>query len=277
MLPLLHVTDETNPPNSDLCLACLWWKALSGNDDSSPVFDDGLSYDMLPRLTRTVVSRKVRRFYPRLHHANVEIRTAYLDRLVREMAAKAAGKRKGRVRLISIGSGYDLRSIRMNLEGVVDEATELDREDVVEAKGKMMERLMRRRKGALKETSLPRLIEVDLNDIDEFTKVLREILGRDNGYYMTNIFLFEGVMIYLNESVPSNLLKICADVLNEMKCEDSYLCFADRLENVPGGDEALGREELGRNGWELIDWLPKPGLARHMGAAQWLADNRIIV
>ena len=42
MLPLLHAFDRNKPPDSSLSLAVLWWKALSGNDQSSPAFDDGL-------------------------------------------------------------------------------------------------------------------------------------------------------------------------------------------------------------------------------------------
>ena len=88
MLPLLHVFDRNKPPDSSLSLAVLWWKALSGNDESSPAFDDGLSYDLLPRGTRAVVSKRLRRFYPRLHYANVEIRTAYLDRAIANVSTK---------------------------------------------------------------------------------------------------------------------------------------------------------------------------------------------
>jgi len=54
--------------------ACLWWKAIAGNDKSSPVYDYSLSYDLLPPVTRWLVSKRLCRFYPRLHHANVEIR-----------------------------------------------------------------------------------------------------------------------------------------------------------------------------------------------------------
>ena len=54
--------------------ACLWWKAIAGNDKSSPVHDYSLSYDLLPPVTRWIVSSRLCRLYPRLHHANVEIR-----------------------------------------------------------------------------------------------------------------------------------------------------------------------------------------------------------
>jgi len=80
LLPILHLFDRFRTPESSLNRACLWWKAIAGNDEKSPVFDNGLAYDLLPPGSRIIVGRRVVRFYPRLHHANVEIRTAYLNR-----------------------------------------------------------------------------------------------------------------------------------------------------------------------------------------------------
>ena len=84
LIPLLHSTDGCKPPDSSLNLACMWWKALSGNDKSSPVCDDGLAYDLLPSGWRKIA--KPTRLYPRLHHGNVELRTAYLDQQVTQIA-----------------------------------------------------------------------------------------------------------------------------------------------------------------------------------------------
>mmetsp|Transcript_21553 Transcript_21553/g.21923 ORF Transcript_21553/g.21923 Transcript_21553/m.21923 type:complete len:96 (-) Transcript_21553:14-301(-) len=89
-------------------------------------------------------------------------------------------------------------------------------------------------------------------------------------------YLFEGVMIHLNEGVPSALLNITIDVLNQLNLPGS-LVFADRLENIPGGDEALGIEELQRNRWTLKDWCLKPGLARHMGSTDLMSRTEIIL
>jgi len=90
---------------------------------------------------------------------------------------------------------------------------------------------------------------------------------------MYTIFVFEGVMIYLNESIPSGLLELTSRLLRENQLEGS-LCFADRLENVPGGDYDKGIQELETNGWNLEDWSPKPGLARHMGSASLLLSTK---
>ena len=73
-------------------------------------------------------------------------------------------------------------------------------------------------------------------------------------------------MIYLNDGVPSSLINITSSMLRENNL-DCSLCFADRLENVPGGEFDLGVKELESNGWKMKDWSPIPELARHMGSA----------
>ena len=277
MLPVLHAFDRNKPPDSSLSLAVLWWKALSGNDMSSPAYDGGLSYDLLPRGTRIVVSRRLRRFYPRLHHANVEIRTAYLDRAIANAAneARQADPTK-RIRLIMLGGGYDIRSLKLRQRGLVDQAVELDLPDVVEAKQKLFQNrlLRRRRRRGMTDQDLPDMMSIDLNKLNDVKEKLNAICthgGDDSDWRQYhNIFVFEGVMIYLDAGCPSALLGVCSDVLNSHGLGGS-LCFADRLENIPEGNLDDAIVELNSNGWELIDWLPKPGLARHQGSARLLS------
>lgn len=272
-LPILHAFDKYKPPDSKLSLSCLWWKALSANDVNSPVYDDSLSYDLLPRGVRVLVGKKLRRLYPRLHHANVEIRTAYLDqsvtRIIEDVHANEGSDTM--IRLVSFGGGYDVRSIKFRERGLVDKAFELDLPEVVDAKKRILdsERLHRRRPN-LTSDKFPQFYPVNLNDVDKVRSILLEILqsSPDQGPWYT-IFLFEGVMIYLDVGVPENLLKICSDVLVSTG-ERGSLVFADRLENIPGGDAEIGRRELAKNGWNVTGWLPKPGLARHMGRAELL-------
>jgi hypothetical protein len=57
-----------------LCFSHFIVSYSAGNDASSPVYDYKLSYDLLPPITRTIVHPMLSKFYPRLHHANVEIR-----------------------------------------------------------------------------------------------------------------------------------------------------------------------------------------------------------
>jgi hypothetical protein len=267
LLPILHRFDSCKPPDSSLNLACMWWKALSGNDESSPVYDNGLSYDILPSGFRLLVQKRLCRFYPRLHHGNVELRTAFLDGAIKQIIDNDIQKGK-KIRLICLGAGYDLRTIKLLERKWIDEAFELDLEQVVDAKRKLIgEKRLLSRRPWLSIIRMPVLIPSNLNDVEKVRMQLKEILlnGDSNEYH--NIFVFEGVMIYLDEGVPSSLLKITSEVLKESKANGS-LCFADRLENIPGGDYDIGRKELNRNGWSIQEWCPKPGLARHMGSAK---------
>ena len=316
--------------DSSLNLACLWWKAIAGNDSKSLAYDDKLSFDLLPKGTRYIVHPLLVRLgiYPRLHHANVELRTVFLDNAVKDLVqvvkdkaansapqeqlVKASNFEKARdattnvsseigftteekllpvikFRLISMGAGYDVRSIKLLTKGIVDEAYELDLPEVVKSKEMLLgPNRLRKRKPTLKDYHMPKLIGVNLNRISEVKEVLSRIVDSDNNVskyeIWHNIFLFEGVMIYLDEGIPSALLNTCSSVIhetlnaqvllqsttNETEVYHASLCLADRMENVPGGDIELGKEELRKNGWSLKTWLPKPGLARHMCTATLL-------
>ncbi|GFH55546.1 hypothetical protein CTEN210_12022 [Chaetoceros tenuissimus] len=278
MIPILHSTDYCKPPDSSLNLACMWWKALSGNDISSPVYDDQLAYDLLPSGWRKFVSRRVRKLYPRLHHGNVELRTAYLDDAVeKEVEYAHSLKQDYKIRLLCMGAGYDTRGIKMLERKLVDEVMELDLEQVVQAKERLFTRLLKRRPW-LKDLKMPILVPSDFNRVEEVKQVLNQVIddsmqGKEEEWY--TIFVFEGVMIYLNDGAPSSLLNITSSALSEKKLFGS-LCLADRLENVPGGDEVLGIVELEKNGWNIMDWSPKPGLARHMLRARLIPHVKAI-
>lgn len=276
-LPLLHTFDRVKPPDSKLALHCLWWKALSGNDKNSPVYDESLAYDLLPRMSRVVVGKKLRRFYPRLHHANVEIRTAFLDKTVTELVTnirKSSQKEKTNIRLVSLGAGYDVRSIKLRERGIIDHAIELDLPDVIDAKTRILQsRRFRRRRPWLTDESFPEFYPVDLNQLEDVERILRKILRDGDGTCeWRTIFLFEGVMIYLGEGVPAGLLELTSKALRTSGQTEGFLVFADRLENIPGGDLEIGTNELARNGWNITEWLPKPGLARHMGCAKLICE-----
>ena len=288
ILPILHLRDPIKPKNLNICLSCLWWKALSGSAAKYPLYDDMLSYDMLPRFSRILVGRKLGRLFPRLHHGNVELRTAFIDRAIStevEVAINSNETKRSKVRLISFGAGYDVRSIKFCSTNVIDEAYELDRPEVVEAKQQMMERLLLRRQHveeprsiALKREHLPKLIGLDLNDKKIVRVVLQDILSikstdnADSSWH--TIFLFEGVMIHLDKGIPPELLRICSSVLQNQQIRDisssGSLVFADRLESIPGGDIDAARKELRKAGWRIQQWCPNPGKARHMGTARQL-------
>lgn len=282
LIPLLHWNDQYRPPDSQKSLMCLWWKALIAFDlstaswQSSPIPNDNqhqLAYQLLPRSSRWIL-KIAHRVFPRLHHANVEIRTVFLNRAIANIVQEQRRrdetnkdfKTKRKIRLIYLGAGYDVRSIYLQQHGLIDQAIELDLPNVIEAKRKLF--TAPRFRTYCPPEQLPSFFPVDLNDLDQVRTILEGILAIESCEWY-NVLLFEGVMIYLQPGVPHDLLKVCSDALRATNGDaEGMLCFADRLENIPGGDEQLARQEMEATGWELVEWLPKPGLARHMGVAR---------
>ena len=125
-------------------------------------------------------------------------------------------------------------------------------------------------KTELSLSTLPTLIASDFNNISDVEHILNSIVNGEHtnaqiagaeagccSWY--TIFVFEGVMIYLNDTVPSSLLNITSRVLRRTNNNNGALCFADRLENIPDGNYDFAVQELQNNGWTLQDWCPKPG------------------
>jgi len=140
------------------------------------------------------------------------------------------------------------------------------------------ERLGRRRE-EINQQVLPKLIGVDLNDVDSFRSHIEAIVKEDeldkSGCWEVwhSIFLFEGVLMYLKDGVASQVLRICADAAQKRNSSAS-LCFADRLEHVPGVDVDRCVSELSTAGWKLVDWAPNEHAhARHMGIARLVDVN----
>ena len=286
ILPLLHIFDMAMAKDLDKSLRCLWCKALASQDVHSPCHDIyDVAYDLLPSFTRRILKIPYRLF-PRLIHSNIEMRTAYLDRSLREqindLAAKQMGGRQVKVRLVTLGAGYDTRSIRMLNDKIVHEAFELDMPTMVESKRLMMKRLQQRRSRRQNaDCALPTLVPSDLNDLTAFERILEDILsssqteGSDGNDFWHTVFVSEGVMIYLDEGVPSKMLRVCSNVARRRDQNATFL-FSDLLRNVPIEDDAPDDElaaaiaELENTGWELIQssWFVKPVWARHMGTAR---------
>ena len=263
LLPLLHANDQAKPEDSDQSLKVLWNKAVVSIDSSSPGYDDEWTFDLMPSPSRALL-RLVRPFLPRLHHANIEIRTTYLNQIIQKEMVLNQDKK---IRLVTLGGGYDPRGARLlsTLPDVVAEAWELDLLGVLLSKQKMLETLEMRRIQRSGSFKYPQLRPIDLNDHAAATSLLREIVQPNDNSWHT-IFISEGLLIYLDD--PNGLLKVCADVMKASRAGGASLCIADRLANVPGGDQDAGRTELSKAGWDLVEWRPKPGLARHMGLAR---------
>jgi O-methyltransferase involved in polyketide biosynthesis len=272
LLKILHWKDPAAAKDVDQSLKVVWLKALAAFNPKSPVYDaERWTFNMLPQVSAWLIFRLIpSRLFPRLHHANIELRTTYLDSMILKEISASTNKR---IRLISLGAGYDVRSVRWLSSGQVDEAWELDIPTVVESKRIMLERLQRRRQRRNQTTVLPSCRSVDLNNLSQVQEILQDILTDKHSSSSSNdqewhtIFVSEGVLIYLDPTIPGKLLKLCADTVTGGTATAS-LCMADRLENSPGGEEIAGRQELARASWDLTDWCPKPGLARHMAVAR---------
>eukprot|EP00977_Amphora_coffeiformis_P028155 scaffold34710_cov208-Amphora_coffeaeformis.AAC.1 len=264
ILPLLHANDQAKPEDSDQSLKVLWNKAVTSIENSSPGYDNEWTFDLMPDPSR-VLLRIIRPFLPRLHHANIEIRTTYLNQIIQK---EVDLNRDKKIRLVSIGGGYDPRGARLlsTLSDVVAEAWELDLPEVLLSKRRMLQRLETRRKQRGGSFKYPQLCPIDLNDHAAAKTLLQEIVQPNDNNSWHTIFISEGLLIYLDD--PNGLLKVCASVMKSSPAGSASLCFADRLANVPGGDEEAGRNELSKAGWDLVEWRPKPGLARHMGLAR---------
>ena len=343
-LPILHRWDEAPTPDLANCLKCLWCKALSANDISSPVYEgrQGWTYDMLPSVTRWFIVKNPFLplwIFPRLVHYVIELRTTFLNRSLRNeirryqeqeqekptttetIAAEApttktttttttttakngmnVSKKQKKIRLISLGAGYDTRSIQflnvkveeedqdhkgcgsdtgsVDRDAIrIDEAYELDLPEVVSSKSIMLERLVERRRkqhpNKQKEIKLPKLMSQNLKDVRGLKESLDKIFMRDGTTTGTTsdcchtIFLVEGVLIYLSEPQRSDVLSTCSQYLKDRGVQGSLL-FADRIRKPPDPSVDDMKDWLNGDGWTLDEesFTVHPGKARHMGIAR---------
>jgi hypothetical protein len=268
VIPLLHYFDKCAAKDTNLNLAVLWWKAISGNRFGSSTFDGFFAYDLLPHITRIIVGFPFCWIYPNLHHQNVALRTAFLDlSLLQAIHSKRNSSQNSAVtststgmdltpRVITLGAGFDTRSLRFQNAGDMNRNSLLRRPN----------------------SKMPKLYGADLNDFEEVNRQLMKIFSEDktsNG--MSNkrptVFIVEAVLMYLKEENVMPLLRMC--MLKAAKHSSSVqLCFADRLPGMPYdvdlNDEKQAAVDLLRTvGLDLKTWQPKPGRARHMGIAEF--------
>lgn len=251
LLPLLHITDDSNQPpvrNNDLSLWVLWNKAIAAQDKKSPVYDNDWTYDMLPSVTRYFVKSIPNQLFPRLYHANIEIRTAYLNQIILQEMIRNVNENK-KVRIVSIGAGYDVRCSRLlslkhpndSSKHLLTEAWEIDVPDVIQPKASMLHRLQYRRQRQRQDRDdepirVPHVRPVDLNNSTWFENVLNAIIRNDDGDETWHtIFVSEAVFIYLDKGIPRKVMQQCRDaIIQSGTSNTASFCFADRLENSPG-------------------------------------------
>lgn len=272
LLTISQLLDPIQTPNSFVNYQCVWWKAISGNDATSPLRDGGFAYDLLPPFTRWAVAPPLATLYPRFHHGNVELRTKYLDTAMGKIM-ESLPHNVNNIRLVLMGGGYDLRSLRMAMRYQDDytmDLVELDLPQVIDAKQTIFQKRLLRRRPQLKDLIHQiRMFGADFNDVDQLSDVLTNHVLSDNGKGSKSwhtIFVFEAVLIYLDKGVPSKVLNVLSQALRQHG-QSGALCFADTLSNVEASLEGEAREELVRNGWDLQDWITKPGRTKHLGLA----------
>jgi len=260
LLPVLHFWDKAAPGNSCVNLQILWLRALAG---------DERSYSLLPRQTRFIVSPPLRRLYPRLHHQNVLLRTTFLDEAIEDQLSRTDLD----ILMIDVGAGFSARGLRLSSGYArVREVVEIDLPSVVDQKKRL-----------LKDRNIhaPRLrfVGADLSPrgkkpsdsaaeaggatVDAALE--SAVSGRYEGRGL--IFVVEALLIYLDPDDALALLAALASVASSAPF--AALCFADRVPGVQGVAETDVQEVLKSAGWTHLErYLPKPGLARHMGIAK---------
>lgn len=282
-IPLLHhrLIDSSRAQDSAQALTILWCKAMATLDPQSPthVIDNFWTYDMLPPGSRRLLKRIMPwNLFPRLHHANIELRTLYLEKAIQNITARLHPHTN--VRLVSLGAGYDTRSLRLLSTGVIQEAVDVDLEPVTNAKVRMIQRLVQRRtqrgaKDNSTEILVPLLQSVDLNNLTQVDHMLQNVMIPSSLAPSSwhTIFLTEGVLIFLQPRISDEILKLCAKWTRANKTTASF-CFVDQIKDVNQDDEVAARRILKEQagGWILQDWAFKPGKAKHMGVA--MLDQR---
>ncbi len=287
-LPLLHAWDKYVPQDTCLNLAVLWWKAIAG---------DQVAFNLLPSFTRSMVRWPFRLFFPRLHHQNVALRTKFLDKALREEIEIAhIDSGRERVAVLSLGAGFDTRSIRfLNGEAAGREGIdffEMDLPEVIAQKRGLLERYSKRRPSHV----LPNLIEANLNDSQGVDKALAASVFKDEDEegkpatpgsvrYKKIVILVEAVLMYVEKDKVAPTLKMVVNAAKSHSGSVSFV-FSDRFPGVyeqldklvaSTNDVDIAEKEralvqdylLGvDNRLNVVEWLPKPGRARHQGVSR---------
>lgn len=227
ILRILHWKDPWTPVDSCINLECLWWKVLSTTNPSSPCYEGSPSsghsytYDLLPRPSRRFIT-SLRRFHPRWIHALLEVRMAYLNQAIQAERMQVNDNDNSNsnstmtgLRVISLGAGYDVRSIRLLNEeesstpatgnsdkqpSLILECFEFDLPATIDSKQQLIEQRLlkrqpkRRRQQIMKkqergrdrkeemtpstQLKLPTMIGLDLNDTVELQRQLQQIFRK---------------------------------------------------------------------------------------------------
>jgi O-methyltransferase involved in polyketide biosynthesis len=311
LLPFMHWGDTIAVPDMYVNLRVLWCKALSSFHPHSPAVYEGgssannnnnsscsnncnhfVTYRMLPPWTRWPLKYGWW-IFPRWMHANIELRTAYLNQIItQELKRLQADHRhyQQKICILVLGGGYDPRGAKLLMSPSlpVDRVYELDLPTVVQSKQALLDRAYRDHDTWAQQKKNHFCGKaVDLNDnvavdrvLDEIGKELQQD-GKDfSGWY--TIVISEAIFLYLQPGVASRILqRISIQFGNNNNIGGgASFAFADRLDldsditadSEPGdGMETTVQSRIQKwllkNGWTLQDFKSKTGATKHLGLA----------
>ena len=243
LLPLLHCTDRTNPSNSCVNLQVLWLKALAGARGAT---SDHLSYRLLPKESRWVISRPLCWMYPPWHDETIARRTRFIDGHLKEIIESVDSEREC-IHVVTLGAGFDSRPLRTGvvenlgtMSAICDERlaswAEIDLPDVVDQKAKMLSKLTRRRPWLARQ--LPAAYRADLATARGRAVVRRAAAAgasssssagsafasvSPSSLSVKRVFIVEALLMYLPDAAALQLLRTCGRV------PGATVVFADRL------------------------------------------------
>lgn len=274
LLPFLHFRQgKSCPPDVFVNLRVLWNKALTSLDLRSPANESEFgypTYHLLPKISRWILFKATPiKLYPRWMHANIELRTVYLDMCMEREISEVLGRGEvAGIEVVILGGGYDTRSIKTLLRYPdVERVYELDLPQVVQSKEMLMKRMYEQLpEVASTQTSL-QFLPVDLNDLDQVQAILHKISQVQLKGTHT-IVVSEAVLLYLKDEIPMKLLNLCREIF---RVNISWLLVDNLKEITKENGETLAESRrnaedyMGKHGWQVIEWLIKPGATQHMG------------
>ena len=266
ILPLLHYFDKCSSTDSFVNLPVLWWKAIASNNIFSRLYDQKVTYDLLPSITRLIVSFPFCLLYPKLHHQNIAMRTLYLDQMIDSLllvntssSSSSPAVTTAPVTIINLGSGFDPRALRYALlpntsKSNIKAWIEFDLPSVIRQKRCILERFLTRRP-TFPRSHLPTLVETDLNNVTQTVQQLDTALSGTHKRLSTStptqqqrqygriILVTEASLFYTNQSTVPALLQQCIHTAS-LYSNDVKYCFVDRLPI----EEANKRRLIGSSG-----------------------------
>ncbi len=258
LLPLLHALETGRPDDVFVNLRVLWCKLLISLDPLSPAYEGNddtqkyATYRMLPPLSIKWALRYLQlwRIFPRWMHANIELRSAYLQTALETVLStqhvlhNEDKVHNERTCAIVLGGGYDPKGAKLftsysNVECVY----ELDLPEVVDSKRGLLLRagfdVLHEDNDKEQHTSNHgvRLEGVDLNDNEGVDRVLDKIRDEllahaKNGAWRV-LLISEALLLYLDPGKAERILKGVSERFGANTATSSFrgatVVFADRL------------------------------------------------